>query len=77
MKMEFYDESEKIITKYEDISYVAKSKTFTAKISVYDKNSKLKEEGLVKTTDELDFSPIFDDASCCFDKINLSEWKYY
>ena len=76
-KMEFYDESEKIITKYEDISYDAKSKTYTAKISVYDKNSKLKEEGLVKTTDELDFSPIFDDASCCFDKINLSEWKYY
>lgn len=76
-KMEFYDESEKIITKFEDIKYDAKSKTYTAKIFVYDKKYKIKEEGFVTTTDELDFSPIFDDASCCFDKINLSEWKYY
>jgi len=76
-KLEFYDESEKIITKYEDIKYHAESKTYTAKIFVYDKNYKLKEEGFVTTTDELDFSPIFDDVSCCFDKINLSEWKYY
>ena len=76
-KMEFYDENGKIITKYEDIKYDAKSKTYSAKIFVYDKNYKIKEEGFVTTTDELDFSPIFDDASCCFDKINLSEWKYY
>lgn len=76
-KLVFYDESEKIITKYEDIKYDAESKTYTAKIFVYDKNYKLKEEGFVTTTDELNFSPIFDDASCCFDKINLNEWKYY
>lgn len=76
-KLEFYDDSEKIITKYEDIKYDAESKTYTAKIFVYDKNNKLKEEGFVKTTDELDFSPIFDDASCCFEKINLNGWKYY
>lgn len=76
-QLTFYDESGKIITKYENLTYDIKSKTYTAKILVYDKNYKLKEEGLIKTTDELDFSPIFDDSSCCFEKNNLDEWKYY
>jgi hypothetical protein len=76
-EMSFFAEDGKIITRYENIFYDKNRGFYTAKIFVYNVNLNLKEEGYVKTTDELDFSPIFDNADCCFDKIRLNEWKYY
>ena len=75
-EMIFFSEDGKIITRYENILYDRKRDFYTAKIFVYDTKLNLKEEGYVKTTDELDFSPIFDNADCCFEKIRLNEWKY-
>lgn len=76
-EMIFFSDDGKIITRYENILFDKKSDFYTAKIFVYDSKLNLKEEGYVKTSDELDFSPIYDSADCCFDKIRLNEWKYY
>lgn len=73
----FYTLGEKLITRFENISYSQMDSVFTAKIYVYYLSGKIKEEGEVQTTDELNFTTIMDDSSCCFTKINHKNWKYY
>jgi hypothetical protein len=72
-----YINDNKILTKYKNIIFDKIKKKYTAKIYVYNKNGKLKEEGYVETNDELDFTLIFDEDSYSIDKIRLNEWKYY
>ena len=73
----FYIPNEKLVTRYENITFLDEPKTFQARIFVYDLEGNLKEEGDVQTSDEGNITIIMDDASCCFRKINLDKWKYY
>ena len=73
----FYGDNNKIITKYENITFDKKEIKFYAKIMVYNENQILKVEGFVSANDEIDFTPIYNEDSYSLDKIRLNEWKYY
>ena len=66
-----------LITKYENIQYLKKDSTYTARILVYYENGKLKESGDVETKDEMDLSIIFETENSGLKKVNIKEWKYY